>query len=76
MFLIQLAVNASWSWLFFGLRRPDLGLAGILVLIVLVILTTIAFWRVSAVAGWVLVPYLLWSSFAAVLNFEIWRLNR
>jgi benzodiazapine receptor len=76
LFLIQLAVNASWSWLFFGMRRPDLGLAGILVLIVLVILTTISFWRVSAVAGWLLIPYLLWSSFAAVLNFEIWRLNR
>lgn len=76
LFLIQLAVNASWSWLFFGMRRPDFGLAGILLLMVLIILTTLSFWRVSVVAGWLLIPYLLWSSFASALNFEIWRLNR
>ena len=76
LFLIQLAVNASWSWLFFGMRRPDLGLAGILLLLVLIVLTALSFWRVSTVAGWLLVPYLLWSSFAAALNLEIWRLNR
>ena len=71
LFLIQLAVNACWSWLFFGLRRPELGLIGILALVLLVFLTIFSFWRIAPLAGGLLVPYGLWLSFAAALNFQI-----
>lgn len=75
MFFAQLAVNASWSWLFFGLRRPDLGLLGLVVLVCLVLATILSFWRVSFFAAGLMVPYGLWVTFAAALNYEIWRLN-
>jgi translocator protein len=75
LFLSQLAVNVAWSVLFFGLRSPLLGLIDIGVLWLLIVATMIAFFRVSAVAGGLLVPYLAWVSFASALNFAIWRLN-
>ena len=75
-FFVQLAVNAGWSWLFFGLRRPDLGLLGLVVLVCLVLATILSFWRVSLFAASLMVPYGLWVTFAAGLNYEIWRLNR
>lgn len=74
-FLAQLAANAAWSWLFFGLRRPDLALADILLLWVALCVTLVHFWRARRGAGALLLPYLLWVSFAVVLNFEILRLN-
>jgi tryptophan-rich sensory protein len=76
VFFTQLAVNASWSWLFFGLRRPDLGLLGLVVLVLLVLTTILSFWRVSHFAAGLMAPYGLWVTFAAALNYEIWRLNR
>ncbi|MCX8090813.1 MAG: tryptophan-rich sensory protein [Verrucomicrobiae bacterium] len=75
LFVIQLALNASWTPLFFGLRRPDLAFAEIVLLWVAIAATLAAFRRVSVTAAWLLVPYLAWVSFAAALNFALWRLN-
>jgi tryptophan-rich sensory protein len=76
LFLVQLVLNAAWSWLFFGLRSPSLGMIGIVLLWIAILLTVLAFFRVSPLAGWLMVPYLLWVSYASALNFTIWRLNR
>ncbi len=73
---VQLALNLAWSTLFFGLHAPGLALLEIGALILAVAGTIIAFWRVRPGAGALLVPYLLWVGFAAVLNFELWRLNQ
>ena len=73
--VLQLALNAAWSWLFFGLHRPDLAFAEILVLWVAILATTVAFFRKDSLAGWLLVPYLAWVGFAAFLNFTLWRLQ-
>jgi len=75
LFLVQLALNGIWSWLFFAWRLGGWAFADILLLWVLIVATLIAFWRVRPVAGALLIPYLLWVSFAAVLNFSLWRLN-
>jgi tryptophan-rich sensory protein len=72
----QLALNAAWSPLFFGLHRIDLALVDIVLLWGAIVATTIAFGKVTPVAGWLFVPYLAWVSFATMLNFTIWRLNR
>jgi len=71
----QLVLNASWSILFFGIKSPLLGLVCIVVLWLLIVLTILRSHKVSKAAAWLLVPYILWVSFAAILNFEIWRLN-
>lgn len=75
LFLVQLAVNALWSWLFFAWHQGALGFANILLLWVLLVATIVAFWRISVLAGALLVPYLLWISFAAALNYAVWQLN-
>jgi tryptophan-rich sensory protein len=75
VFAIQLAANVSWSVAFFGLRSPLAGLAVILLLWALIALNIQKFREVSRTAGFLLVPYILWVSFAMVLNFAIWRLN-
>lgn len=75
LWLVQLVLNAIWTPLFFGLHRIDLALADIVVLDVLVIATTVAFFRRDRLAGWLLVPYLVWILFATALTFAIWRLN-
>ena len=74
-FAIQLALNAAWSWLFFGMHNPGAALLDILLLWMAIAATTVAFWRRSLLAGLLFVPYLAWVSFAAVLDFAIWRLN-
>ena len=71
----QLALNGVWSWLFFGLERPGLAALDIVVLLVLIATTALAFMRVSRVAALLLVPYLAWVGFATALNIAIWRLN-
>jgi tryptophan-rich sensory protein len=76
LFGIQLVFNMAWSGLFFGLRRPGVALVGIVFLWFAILATTIAFWRRSAPAGWLMLPYLVWVSFAAALNVAIWNLNR
>ena len=75
LFVIQLAVNALWSWLFFGWHRGALAFADIVLLWLLIVTTLVGFWRVRIVAGVLLVPYLCWVSFAAVLNFAVWQMN-
>lgn len=75
LFLLQLAVNALWSWLFFAWHRGDLAFADIMLLWLLIVATLVSFWRVRPLAGALLIPYLLWVSFAAALNFSMWQLN-
>ena len=74
-FVAQLAVNALWSWLFFGWRLGALAFAEVLVLWGFIASTLIAFWRVKPLAGALLVPYLLWVTFASALTYAVWRLN-
>jgi len=74
-FVAQLVLNALWSYLFFGLRRPDLAFLDIVILWVLILVTVVLFWRVDRLASALLWPYLAWVGFAAVLNFTLWRLN-
>jgi tryptophan-rich sensory protein len=68
LFAVQLALNAAWSWLFFGLHLPGAAFAEIVALFAAILATTIAFWSRSLVAGILMVPYLAWVSFASVLN--------
>jgi translocator protein len=75
LYLVQLTLNALWTPLFFGLHRPDLAFFEIVILAVAIYGTVMVFWRVKRVAALLLVPYALWTTFAAVLNFTIWRLN-
>lgn len=76
VFLVQLAFNAIWSPLFFGLRSPGLAFVDILFLWVALLLTIRLFWKTRPVAGALLLPYAAWVAFAAVLNYTIWQLNR
>ena len=75
LFVVQLVLNAAWSWIFFGRQQLGLALIEILVLWVAILGTIIAFWMVRPISGILLVPYLLWVTFAAVLNATLWRLN-
>ncbi len=74
-FCVQWLFNVLWTPLFFGAHRPDLAFFDIVLLWFALVVTIVLFWRVKMVAGVVLLPYLAWVSFAAVLNFSIWRLN-
>ena len=76
LFYVQLLLNVMWSGLFFGMGRPDLALAEILVLWTLIAVVTVLFFRVQRTAGLLFVPYLAWVSFALMLNGSIWWLNR
>lgn len=76
LFFIQLILNAAWSPLFFGLQNPLAGLLDIVLLWAAILATLIAFRRISSAAAALLVPYWLWVSYAATLNFAIWTLNR
>lgn len=74
-FAVQLVLNSLWSLFFFGLQNPGLALLDILAMVVAISFTIVNFWRVSRTAAWLLVPYLLWVSFASYLNYAIWTLN-
>lgn len=74
-FGVQLILNALWSFLFFGLRSPFYGLLGIILLWLAIVVTIMRFYKVSKNAAWLLVPYILWVSFAGILNFMIWQMN-
>lgn len=76
LYVGQLVLNAAWSPLFFGFHRPDWALIDILVLISSVVLMLAVFARVRRLAGLLLIPYLLWLTFATVLNGTLWWLNR
>ena len=75
LFLLQLALNAAWSGVFFGLHAPGAAFAEIVALWFAILATSIEFWKTAPAAGWLLLPYLIWVSYAAALNFSIWRLN-
>jgi len=75
LYLTQWALNALWTPIFFGMHRPGLAFAEIIVLDVALLATLAAFWRVKRLAGALLIPYALWVAFATVLNHTIWRLN-
>jgi benzodiazapine receptor len=75
IFLVQLVLNAAWSWLFFGLHEIAIAFIEIVVLLLAILICTILFWRIIAISGILLVPYLIWVAFAAVLNYKLWHLN-
>lgn len=75
VYAVQLALNGAWSWLFFGLHRPGLAFAEILLLWLSIVLLVVLFSRIRLLAGLLLVPYLAWVTFAALLNYSLWRLN-
>jgi benzodiazapine receptor len=75
VFLVQLVLNALWSWCFFGLKNPGLAFLEIIALWVGIAATLLMFRKPSPLAAWLLAPYLAWVSFATALNFTLWRLN-
>lgn len=75
VFTVQLAFNALWTWLFFAWHRGAWAFAEIVVLWVLIVVTMILFARTHKLAAALLAPYLAWVTFAAALNFSLWRLN-
>ncbi len=75
LFAIQLLLNIAWSWIFFRLHEPGWAFAEVVVLWLAIVATTVTFFRCSTIAGWLLVPYVAWVSFASVLNFAIWQMN-
>jgi len=75
LFAVQLALNGLWSPAFFGLRSLAAGMVVIVLLWVVLVATVVRFWRVSAAAGELLLPYLFWVSFALVLNAFLWAMN-
>lgn len=74
-FCAQLAANALWSWLFFAWHRGALAAIEVLLLLVLIVTTMRAFWRVSRIAALLLLPYLLWVAFASALTWSVWQRN-
>lgn len=76
VFFIQLAINLAWSLIFFGAHRIGLAFADIVLLWLAILTTILLFWRISPLAGGLLLPYLLWVSFAGALNFAIWQMNQ
>jgi benzodiazapine receptor len=75
IFGIQLVLNMLWSFLFFKLQSPFYAFIEILILWLAILLTILYFLKISRIASFLLLPYIFWVSFAAVLNFYIWRLN-
>ena len=76
LFILQLILNGLWTPIFFGLHMMALALAEIMLLWVAIIMTIFAFWRISRAAAYLLLPYILWVSFAIALNAALWHLNR
>ncbi|OGS23214.1 MAG: TspO protein [Elusimicrobia bacterium RIFOXYA2_FULL_39_19] len=76
IFYIQLALNVLWSFLFFGMLSLNYAFVEILILWIFILITIIYFLRISGLAGVLLIPYLIWVSYAALLNYSFWMLNR
>ena len=74
-FFVQLALNAAWSWAFFGLHSPLAGLMVIAVLLAMILVTVRQFWSLDRLAAALHVPYAVWVAFATALNAAIWHLN-
>lgn len=75
LYLVQLVLNSLWSWLFFAWHQGRWAFFEIVVLWVMILATVVAFWRIRPLAGVLLVPYLLWVSFATALAYTVWMLN-
>lgn len=75
VFILQLILNALWSYLFFGLQNPGLAFIEIIILWLAILVTLISFYKIDKLAGYLLVPYLVWVSFAIYLNYAIVQLN-
>lgn len=75
LYLVQLAANALWSWLFFGWHMGGAALADLVLLWLLIGATTFAFWRIRPLAGALMLPYWTWVTFAGFLNYATWQLN-
>ncbi len=75
-FIIQLTLNAIWSYLFFGLKNPLLALVEIALLLLMIYETYLKFIKINKTAGYLLIPYMAWVSFALILNASIWWLNK
>ena len=75
LFFVQLALNAAWSWMFFGANSPLLGIINIIPQLLIIIAAIVAFYRLDKAAAWCLAPLAAWVAFASVLNVAIWRLN-
>lgn len=75
LFFIQLILNSIWSVIFFGFQRIDIAFAEIIILWIFILLTIVFFFKISKLAAWLLIPYILWVSFAGYLNFSIWQAN-
>ena len=74
-FIGQLVLNVLWSIIFFGFHAPGAAFAEIILLWLAILATIIAFSKISTTAAWLLIPYILWVSFAGYLNMMIWMLN-
>lgn len=75
LFIVQLGVNALWSWLFFRWRMGAFAFADAVLLLALIVWALVAFWRIRPLAGVLLVPYLGWVAFATVLTWAVWQAN-
>ncbi|HEY4503735.1 MAG TPA: TspO/MBR family protein [Candidatus Paceibacterota bacterium] len=75
VFLFQLVLNAVWSIIFFGLHSPLWALVNIIFMWLAIVWTMVIFYKISKPAMWLLLPYILWVSFASYLNYSIWILN-
>lgn len=75
IFAAQIILNVLWSAMFFGLRSPIAGLIEISILWIFILVMILKFMRISRVSGLLLIPYIVWVTFAAIINFFIWRLN-
>ena len=76
VFAVQLFLNFWWSILFFRFHSPGIAFIDIVLMIVMILATIFAFARISRAAAWLLVPYISWVCFAAILNYTIWSMNR
>lgn len=75
IFFVHLVFNATWSIAFFGMQNPALAFLNIIILLVFIIALVFMFYKIDRMASYLLIPYLLWVSFATVLNYSIWQLN-
>lgn len=75
LFSAQLLLNFAWSFIFFYLHQPGWAFVEIITMWLMILLTIVWFGKISKIAAWLLVPYISWVSFAALLNFYIWKLN-
>ncbi len=75
LYIVQLELNALWTWVFFRWRMGSVAFAEILLLWALVVLTVVAFWQAQRLAGVLMLPYLAWVTFATALTYDVWQRN-